>query len=61
MAKRRNWILLDMVRYMMGYYDQPKFVWGSTLETTIYILNSVKTKSITNTPVEFWTSRKASI
>ena len=45
----------------MSYSDLLKFLWGYALETVAYILNSVLTKSIQNTPVESWTSRKASI
>ena len=53
-------ILLDMIS-MMSYFDIPKFLCGYTLKTMAYILNSVPTKSVLNTPVELWTSCKGSM
>ena len=50
-----------MVMCMMIYSDLLKFLWGYALETEAYILNSVSTKSIPNTPIELWTGRKVSI
>ena len=50
-----------MVRSMMSYSDLPKFLWGYALEMITYILNSFSTKYVPNTPIELWTSRKASI
>ena len=51
-VERRNRTLLDMVSSMTSYSDLPMILLGYTLETTAYILNSVLTKSIPNTPVE---------
>ena len=45
----------------MSYFDIPNFLWGYALEMVTYILNSISTKFVPNTPVELWTSRKASI
>ena len=58
-AKRRNLILLDMVRSMMGKADLPKSFWGFALETVVYFLNKVPTKSIEVTPYEIWTNKKS--
>ena len=45
-AKRRNRTLLDMVRSMMGKADLPKSFCGYALDTVVYILNRVSSKSI---------------
>ena len=58
---RRNWTFLDIVRSMMSYSDLLKFLWGYTPKMMTYILNSVPTMSILNTPVELWTGRNTSI
>ena len=57
-AERRNRTLLDMVRSMMGKADLPKSVWGYSLETVVYILNRVPSKSIEVTPYEIWTNER---
>ena len=61
MAERRNRTLLDMVRSMMSMSELPASFWGYALETTIYLLNRVPTKSIANTPYELWTGKKPSL
>ena len=45
-AKRRNQILLDMVRSMMSYASLPNSFWGYALETAQYILNWVPSKAV---------------
>ena len=57
-AERRNRTLLDMVRSMMGKADLPKSFWGYALETVVYILNRVPSKSVEVTPYEIWTKKK---
>ena len=57
-AERRNRTLLDMVRSMMGKADLPKSFWGYALDTTVYILNRVLSKSVEVTPHEIWTNKK---
>ena len=42
----------------MGKADLPKFFWGYALETAVYILNKVPSKSIEVTPYEIWTNKK---
>ena len=42
----------------MGNADLPKSFWGYALETAIYILNKVPSKSIDVTPYEIWTNKK---
>ena len=61
MAKTKNRTLLDMVTSMINYSDLPKFLYGYVIEIVVYILNSVLTKSVLNTPIELWTGRKASV
>ena len=51
-AKRRNRTLLDMTKSMMGYSELPVFLWGYALETAVYILNHVPSKSVPKTPRE---------
>ncbi|KAG8481016.1 hypothetical protein CXB51_025737 [Gossypium anomalum] len=45
-SERRNRTLLDMVRSMMSHADLPTFFWGHALETTIFTLNCVPSKSV---------------
>ena len=57
-AERRNRSLFDMVRSTMGKADLPKSFWGYALETVVYILNRVLSKSVDVTPYEIWTKKK---
>ena len=50
-----------MVRSMMSYSSLPISFWGYSLQTTVYILNVVPSKSIQKTPLEFWTVNKPSL
>ena len=61
MVERKNQTLLDMVRSLMSYSNLLKFLWEYALEITTYILNSVSTKSVPNTPVELWAGCKSSL
>ncbi|KAA0040307.1 gag/pol protein [Cucumis melo var. makuwa] len=45
-SERRNRTLLDMVRSMMSFAQLPDSFWGYALETAIYILNNVPSKSV---------------
>ncbi|KAI9180050.1 hypothetical protein LWI28_000646 [Acer negundo] len=60
-AERRNRTLLDMVRSMLSYSTFPISFWGYALQTAIYILNDVPSKSVPKTPHELWTGRKLSL
>ena len=42
----------------MGKVDLPKSFWGYALETVVYILNRVPSKSVEVTPYEIWTNKK---
>nr|GEZ32487.1 retrotransposon protein, putative, Ty1-copia subclass [Tanacetum cinerariifolium] len=53
-SKRRNRTLLDMVRSMMSQITLPKSFWNYALETTVRILNMVRTKKVEKTPYEVW-------
>ena len=53
-TERRNRILLEMVRSMMSYSTLPISFWGYALNTVMYLLNLVPSKSIPKTPVELW-------
>ncbi|KAK4835556.1 hypothetical protein QYF36_011335 [Acer negundo] len=60
-AERRNRTLLEMVRSMLSYSTLPISFWGYALQTAIYILNDVPSKSVPKTPYELWTGRKPSL
>ena len=60
-AERRNRTLLDMMRSMMSYFSLLTSFWGYALQTVVYILNMVPSKSIPNTPLELWNGRKPSL
>ncbi|TYK23426.1 gag/pol protein [Cucumis melo var. makuwa] len=57
-SERRNRTLLDMVCSMMSFAQLPDSFLGYALETTIYILNKVPSKSVFETPYELWKGRK---
>jgi hypothetical protein len=58
MSKRRNRILLDMVRSMMSQTDLLLSFWGYALETATFTLNRVPTKSVKRTPYEIWIGKR---
>ena len=60
-VERRNWALLDMMRSMVSYSTLPSSFWGYALQTIMYILNVVPSKSVLKTPLEMWSSRKANL
>ena len=45
----------------MSYSELPLFLWGYALETAMYILNLVPSKSVPKIPWEMWTRRKPSL
>ena len=51
-AERKNRTLLDMVRSMLSYSSLPVSFWGYALETAMYILNLVPSKSVLKIPTE---------
>jgi hypothetical protein len=50
-------MLLDMVRSMMSQTKLPLSFWGYVLETAIFTLNRVPTKSVDKTLYEVWMRR----
>ena len=54
-------MLLDMVRSMMSYSSLPISFWGYSLQTAVYILNVVPSKSIRKTPLELLNGHKPSL
>jgi hypothetical protein len=56
-SERRNRTLLEMVRSMMSETDLPLSFWGYALETAVFTLNRIPTKSIERTPHEIWTRK----
>ncbi|GJY02483.1 retrotransposon protein, putative, ty1-copia subclass, partial [Tanacetum coccineum] len=54
MSKRRNKILLDMVRSMMSQTTLPKFFLDYDIESATRILNMVPTKTVEKKPYEVW-------
>ncbi|TYK01836.1 gag/pol protein [Cucumis melo var. makuwa] len=59
--ERRNRTLLDMVRSMISFAQLPDSFWEYALETAIYILNNVPSKSVSEKPYKLWKGRKAQI
>jgi hypothetical protein len=57
MSERRNRTLLDMVRSMMSQTDLLLSFWGYVLETVVFTLNRVPTKSVERTQYEIWTGK----
>jgi hypothetical protein len=57
MSERRNRTLLDMVRLMMSQTDLTLTFWGYALETVVFTLNRVPTKSVERTSYEIWTGK----
>ena len=45
----------------MSYSTLPISFWGYALNTTMYLLNLVPSKSVPKTPVELWNRRKPSM
>ena len=60
-AEIRNRTLLNMVWSMLSYSTLPVSFWGFALQTAMYILNNVPSKSVPQTPHELWTGRKPSL
>ena len=60
-AERRNRTLQNMVRSMLSYLSLPISFWGYALETAVYLLNLVPSKSVSKTPTELWKGRKPSL
>ena len=50
--------MLDMVQSMMSLAELPKSFWGYALETAVYVLNRVPSKSVDITPYEIWYNKK---
>ncbi|KAH9679431.1 hypothetical protein KPL71_026128 [Citrus sinensis] len=60
-AERRNRTLLDMKRSMFNYSSLPISFWGLALETAIYLLNLVPSKSVPKTPIELWSGTRGGL
>ncbi|CAA0824494.1 Uncharacterized mitochondrial protein AtMg00300, partial [Striga hermonthica] len=60
-AEWRNKFLMEMVRAMMSYSTLPDSFWGYALETAVYILNRVSSKSVLSTPLELWSGHMPSL
>ena len=60
-AERRNRTLQDRVRSMLSYSSLPISFWGYAIETAMYLLNLVPSKTVPKTPTELWKGRKPSL
>src|SRR6516165_5737465 len=56
----RNQTLFDMVRSMMSRTTLPISFWGYAIESAMFILNRVPSKSVEQTLYEIWTGKKPS-
>ncbi|KAA0034863.1 gag/pol protein [Cucumis melo var. makuwa] len=59
--ERRNRTLLDMVWSMMSYAHLPNSFRGYAVQATVYILNCVPSKSISEIPLKLWIGHKGSL
>ena len=57
-TKRKNRILLEMVRSIMAQANLSISYCGDAFLTIAYVFNRVPAKSVTSTPYELWTKRK---
>lgn len=60
-TERRNMTLLDIMISMLNNSSLPKLFWGYALQTLVYLINRVPSKSIPKTPFELWTCHKSSL
>ena len=60
-SERKNRILLDMVRSMIGFSSLPISFWGYALESACYVLNRIPKKSVSKIPYEIWIGRKPTL
>ncbi|KAH9671727.1 hypothetical protein KPL70_017462 [Citrus sinensis] len=60
-AERRNRTLLDMVRSMLSYSSLPISFWGLALETAVYLLNLIPSKSVPKTLIELWSGTRGGL
>ena len=60
-VERRNRTLKDMVRSMIAHTTLSESLWSEALNTSIYLLNRVPSKTITKTPYELWTEKSLNI
>ena len=60
-AERRNRTMLDMMRSMLSDASLSKSFWGYALQTSVYLINRIPSKSIPKTPFELWTAHKPSL
>ncbi|KAI3457782.1 hypothetical protein Pfo_014445 [Paulownia fortunei] len=60
-SERRNRTLLDMARCMLGFSTLSTSFWGYAIQTAVYLLNMVPSKSVPKTPLELWNGRKPNL
>ena len=53
--------MLDMMRSMLSDASLLKSFWGYVLQTAVYLINIIPSKSILKTPFELWTCHKTSL
>jgi transposase InsO family protein len=59
--ERRNRTLLDMIHFMMSNVELSCSFWGFSLETVVFMLNHVSSKSVEKTPYELWFGRVSNV
>ncbi|KAI3453969.1 hypothetical protein Pfo_010632, partial [Paulownia fortunei] len=60
-SEKRNRTLLDMARCMLGFSTLSTSFWGYAIQTAVYLLNMVPSKSVPKTPLELWNGRKPNL
>jgi hypothetical protein len=60
-SEQHNHALLDIVRSMMSLSDLSISFWAYAIETDVFILNRVPSKSVEITPYELWHGKKPTL
>ncbi|RVW14603.1 Retrovirus-related Pol polyprotein from transposon RE1 [Vitis vinifera] len=61
-SERKNRTVMEMARCMLFEKKLPKLLWAEAVNTSVYLLNRLPTKSVqSKTPIEAWSGVKPSI
>ncbi|WKA00249.1 hypothetical protein VitviT2T_018628 [Vitis vinifera] len=61
-SERKNRTVMEMARCMLFEKKLPKLLWAEAVNTSVYLLNKLPTKSVqSKTPIEAWSGVKPSV
>ncbi|WJZ92889.1 hypothetical protein VitviT2T_011862 [Vitis vinifera] len=61
-SERKNRTVMEMARCMLFEKKLPKLLWAEAVNTSVYLLNRLPTKSVqSKTPIEAWSGVKPSV